>query len=80
MRFRDGTEAFKLSMGLGKKAGVYDGEMAALAMGATKAMNHAKGDEEVKHIHFLADNTSAIDTIFDPRPKPRQTFAIVFNR
>ncbi|KAK0225284.1 hypothetical protein IW262DRAFT_1293732 [Armillaria fumosa] len=44
--FRDGTVAFELSMGLGEKAEVYDGEMAALAMGATKASNHAKGDDE----------------------------------
>ncbi len=51
--FRDGTVAFELSMGLGEKAKVHDGEMAALAMGATKATNHASEDGEVKHLHFF---------------------------
>ncbi len=46
--FRDGTVAFELSMRLGEKAEVYDGEMAALTMGATKATNHASEDGEVK--------------------------------
>ncbi len=75
--FRDGTRAFELSMGLGEKAEVYDGEMAALAMGATKATHHAKEDGEVKHLHFFADNTSAIEAIFDPTPRTGQTYAII---
>ncbi len=78
--FRDGTAAFELNMGLGEKAEVYDGEMAAPAMGATKATNHAKEDGDVKHLHFFADNTSAIEAIFDPTPRTGQTYAIVFHR
>lgn len=66
-------------MGLGEKAEVYDGEMAVLTMGATKVMNHASEDGKVKHLHFFADNTSAIETVFDPMPRMGQSFTIVFH-
>ncbi|KAK0203621.1 RnaseH domain, transposon factor [Desarmillaria ectypa] len=54
--------------------------MTALAMGATRATNHAKENEEVKHLHFFADNTSAIKEIFDPVPRTGQAYAIAFHR
>ncbi|KAJ6572054.1 hypothetical protein B0H19DRAFT_872895, partial [Mycena capillaripes] len=66
--YHEGTEIFARSVGLGSRAEVYDGELAGLLFGASKALALTKENPQIKEIHFFADNTSAIQTIFDPKP------------
>ncbi|KAF8578450.1 hypothetical protein K439DRAFT_1278590, partial [Ramaria rubella] len=57
------------TIGLGMKAEIYDAEMEGLAQAARAAvafsMNH---QVSIKHIHLYADNTSAIQKIFEAKP------------
>ncbi|KAJ6593026.1 hypothetical protein B0H19DRAFT_919364, partial [Mycena capillaripes] len=66
--YHEGAKIFARSIGLGSRAEVYDGELAALLLGAGKVIALAKDNPQIKEIHFFADNTSAINTIFDPKP------------
>ncbi|KAJ7930183.1 hypothetical protein B0H13DRAFT_2309879 [Mycena leptocephala] len=47
-------------------------EMAGLAWEACDALQFAATHPEVKHLHFFADNTAALKTIFDPKPMAGQ--------
>ncbi|KAJ7938834.1 hypothetical protein B0H13DRAFT_1851413 [Mycena leptocephala] len=67
--YRGDAEIFASSSGLGGHADVYEGELAAMYFGARKAVALAELDRSIKHLHFFADNTSAISTIFDPKPR-----------
>ncbi|KAL1665956.1 RnaseH domain, transposon factor [Schizophyllum commune] len=42
------------------------------------ATNFARDHPQIRHIHFFADKTSAIGTIFDPRPHAGQRYSRVF--
>jgi ribonuclease HI len=64
-------------MGLGGHAEVYDAELAALMMGISTATTLAKV-HGAHHIHIYADNTSAISSIFNPKPTGGQHYAITF--
>ncbi|KAF7330237.1 RnaseH domain transposon factor [Mycena venus] len=74
------SQVFARSLGLGSRAEVYDGELAGLLLGASKAMALARNDPRIKHIHIFADNTSAIKTIFDPKPRSGQLYSHVFHK
>ncbi|CAK5283362.1 unnamed protein product [Mycena citricolor] len=78
--YQENTEIFAESQGLGGRAEVYDGEMAGLwlAAGITTAM--ATTHTNIKHLHFYANNTSALATIFDPKPQARQLYAHQFHK
>ncbi|KAF7343444.1 putative RNA-directed DNA polymerase from transposon BS [Mycena venus] len=78
--YHEGAEIFARSIGLGGRAEVYDGELAGLLFGASKAVAMAENDPRIKQIHFFADNTSAIKTIFDPKPRSGQLYAHVFHK
>jgi ribonuclease HI len=78
--FRHGHEITSSSEGLGTHAEVYDGEMAALATAAYKAMSIAKDTPTITHIYFFADNSAAVDGIFDPMMKPGQLYAALFHK
>lgn len=73
-----GLEVGSKMMGLGGHAEVFDGEMAALAMGINLATNFAADNPTISHIHFFADNSSAASSIFNPRPSSGQSFAHSF--
>ncbi|PPQ83048.1 hypothetical protein CVT25_005209, partial [Psilocybe cyanescens] len=74
-------EIFATKIGLGGHAEVYDGEMAGLMMAATQATNYieANPDHRIRHIHFFADNSAAVQSIFDPKPRSAQHYARVFH-
>ncbi|KAJ7679796.1 hypothetical protein B0H14DRAFT_2173861, partial [Mycena olivaceomarginata] len=75
-----GVEVFANSLGLGSRAEVYDGELAGLLFGASKAIALAAENPQIKCIHFFADNTSAIQTILDPKPRAGQLYATQFHK
>jgi ribonuclease HI len=61
-------------MGLGGNSEVYDTEMAGLMMAATATCKLAKCKNDANHIFLFADNTAAINSIFNPGPA--QIYAI----
>jgi hypothetical protein len=73
-------EVYAESRGLGARAEVYDGEMAGLSLGARAAADYVQKNPQVAHIHFYADNSAAVGTIFDPQPRPCQLYAESFSR
>ena len=77
--YHKGREVKALRMGLGPAAEVYDGELTALLMGATVATRIAANNPSITNIHFYADNSAAIQAIFDPKPKPGQLTALNFH-
>ncbi|KAJ7637832.1 hypothetical protein B0H17DRAFT_894633, partial [Mycena rosella] len=66
--YYEAQEVHTQSIGLGKRAEVYDAELMGLYLGACKAVALAEMNEDIAHILFFADNTAAITTIFDPKP------------
>jgi ribonuclease HI len=73
-------EVYAQARGLGARAEVYDGEMAGLWLGARAAMDYASKNPMITHVHFFADNSAAINTIFDPQLRPCQLYAESFTR
>lgn len=65
---------------MGSKLEVYDAEMAGLVWAACDALQYAGEHPEVKHVHFFADNTAALRSIFDPKPTAGQVHAKRFRR
>ena len=63
-------------MGLGGNSEVYDAEMAGLMMAAIAACKLAKRKNTANHIFLFADNSAAVNSIFDPKPGPGQIYAI----
>ncbi|KAF7373478.1 Reverse transcriptase from mobile element jockey protein [Mycena sanguinolenta] len=74
-----GNEIFAGSAGLGSAAEVYDGEMEALTLAAGRVERLVKEDRSIHHLHFFADNTAALATICDPKPRAGQTYAHKFH-
>ena len=72
MGYRRGEEIFTDRGGLGQKAEVYDAELVGIAQAAKNAIRYADRHRQVKHIHIFADNTSAVTSAYEPKPKPGQ--------
>ena len=70
--YRRGEEIFTDRGGLGQKAEVYDAELVGIAQAAKNAIRYADRHRQVKHIHIFADNTSAVTSAYEPKPKPGQ--------
>lgn len=71
--FYKGKPKFRRILNMGRKAEVYDAEMTALAWAANDATHFVKTNgPNIKHLHFSADNTAAISTIFDPQARSSQ--------
>lgn len=73
-----GQEVGNKILGLGGHAEVFDGEMAALAMGINMATNYTNDHPSITHFHFYVDNSSAASSIFNPRPTGGQSYAHSF--
>src|SRR6202044_1511701 len=67
-------------LGLGGHAEVFDAEMAALTIGASKAKEILQIAPNINHIAFFTDNAAATSAITDPRPKAAQSFALKFHQ
>ncbi|KAF5314375.1 hypothetical protein D9619_011893 [Psilocybe cf. subviscida] len=76
--FWNGQEIKHTCMGLGGHAEVYDGELAALMMGITMAVNESQRNPDIKHIHIYTDNSSALSTICNPTPTCGQHYKHTF--
>ena len=76
--FHKGSQVYSGAMGLGKRAGIYDAKMLALAGGARAAATFVKNYPLLSHILILADNQAAISTISDTSAHPAQSFSILF--
>jgi ribonuclease HI len=74
--YHEDRETKTQQMGLGGNAEIYDAEMAGLMMAATATCKRAKRRNNINHIFLFADNSSAINSIFDPKPGPGQIYAI----
>jgi ribonuclease HI len=59
---------------------VFDAEMAALSISATKASNLLTDFPNITKIHLFADNAASISAISDPKPGPSQFFTIKFHQ
>ena len=77
--YHENEEVFTIQMGLGGHAEEYDGEMAALMMAATQAVEYSNNHNEIQHIHFFSDSTAAVSSIFDPKPQSGQHYSHTFH-
>ena len=76
-----GNEVETGQIGLGGHAEVFDAEMAALSISATKASNLLADFPNITNIHFFADNAASVAAITDPKPGPAQYyFALKFHQ
>ena len=73
-----GNEVETGRLGLGGHAEVFDAEMAALSISATKAANIIDFPNTT-NIHFFADNAASITALADPKPGPAQYFTLNFH-
>ena len=78
--FHGGREVSFGKLGLGGHAEVFDAEMAALSIGATKADEYLLHSPNISHIAFFTDNAATITAITDPKPKTSQFFALKFHQ
>uniref|UniRef100_A0A0W0F0U4 RNase H type-1 domain-containing protein n=1 Tax=Moniliophthora roreri TaxID=221103 RepID=A0A0W0F0U4_MONRR len=62
--YHKGQEIRHQKLGMGRRAEVYDAEMAALSMGAKLALSICSQKPQITHIYYFADNTSAAQSIF----------------
>jgi hypothetical protein len=51
-----------------------------LLIGAREALRYQKDNPAIKHLHFFADNTSAVRAIFNPSNKAGQHYTHRFHR
>lgn len=57
---------------MGYHAEVYDTELTGIARAMKSATEFADKHEQVKHIRIYADNTAAVTSAYEPKPKPGQ--------
>ena len=67
-------------LGLGKRAGVYDAEMFALASASASLPNLIANLPEVKHILLFSDNQAALRAIDNLSDHPAQCASIIFRK
>ena len=78
--FLEGREIRTGSWGLGKRAGIYDAEMFALAGSAGSVTQILTQNPHIKHLIFLSDNQAALSAITDTTAHPAQGASILFRR
>jgi hypothetical protein len=67
-------------LGLGRRAGVFDAEMVALASAIASSRNVLPTYPQAKHLLFLTDNQAALRSIDDLSDHPGQCASIIFRR
>ncbi|KAL0949789.1 hypothetical protein HGRIS_009827 [Hohenbuehelia grisea] len=75
-----GEEISHRCLGLGPKADNYDGEMFALANAAKNLADTLETFPSITLIRLFADNTPAIDSIYETNPHPAQSASIIFRK
>lgn len=76
--YHDRRVVKELAVGLGPRAEVYDGEMAALMMTARALVHLAEERPGISNIAIFSDNSAAVDAICDPKPRAAQLYAKAF--
>ncbi|KAG8696018.1 hypothetical protein FRC09_008793 [Ceratobasidium sp. 395] len=76
---QNGQELKSQSIGLGRKATVFDAEMWALAV-AARAANNLSSSSRPPALVFLTDNIAAAQTIFSLSRHPAQGASIIFRK
>lgn len=74
-----GNEIETGKLGLGGHAEVFDAEMAALALAASKASDLLRDFPTITKIAFFSDNAAAVRAIADPKPSSAQYFTLSFH-
>jgi len=82
MGYYKGREKRRLRkrIGLGARAEAYDAELTALTYAGGKAQAFTKKNPAIKHWHFFADNSAAVENITDISPKPGQSYCTKFTK
>lgn len=75
---RDGIEIAADRLSLGPRSDVFDAEMAALAMAATRAESLVVPTTPA--VLFFADNIAAVQQIVSLKPHPAQVYSILFRK
>ena len=75
-----GNEVKTDQLGLGGHAEVFDAEMAALAITASKAAELLNDFPNITHIAFFTDNAACTTAIMNPKPSSAQHFATKFHQ
>jgi ribonuclease HI len=70
----------KVSLGVGRKTNVYDGESIALLAGMRLAIDACKDNPQIQNLHFYSDSVSAITNITRTHAHPSQTTSIAFSK
>ncbi|KAF8623926.1 hypothetical protein AX17_007254 [Amanita inopinata Kibby_2008] len=66
--------------GLGRRAGIYDAELLAMAGGMGAAAELARSNPQISLILIVADNQSAVKSLPDKTDHPGQLFSILFRK
>jgi ribonuclease HI len=74
-----GNEVETGQLGLGGHAEVFDAEMAALSLAASKAATLLRDFPNITHIAIFSDCAAATLAITDPKPNSAQLFALRFH-
>jgi hypothetical protein len=72
--YHNGNITCTAKLGLRACTKAFDREMAALNMAAHLVTNFTSDHSKVKHLHFFADNTNAVTTIFKLKACPNQLY------
>ncbi|GBE87429.1 hypothetical protein SCP_1101050 [Sparassis crispa] len=71
----------RCKVGMGKKSEVYNAELVGLSWAACDATHYIQmTNPAINHLHFYADNTSTISTIFEPMSGPGQMHGRIFRQ
>ena len=74
-----GNEIESGKLGLGGHAEVFDAEMAALALAASKAADLIRDFPNLTHIAIFSDSAASVQAITDPKPSSGQYFMLKFH-
>lgn len=74
-----GNEIETGKMGLGGHAEVFDAEMAALSLAASKASDFHRDFLNITHITIFSDSAASIKAITDPQPSSAQYYMLSFH-
>ncbi|KAL1672249.1 ribonuclease H-like domain-containing protein, partial [Schizophyllum commune] len=78
--FSQGHVLHSARIPLGRRAGIYDAEMWALAAGAARARDLLNQHPHLRTFTFFTDNQSAVRTITDTSAQPAQAASIIFRK
>ena len=73
-----GQVLFQFNIPFARRASSHDAEMMALAHASKLVAETMLGKRSIREFRFFSDSTSALTSIFDPRPHPSQQASLLF--